>query len=810
MRMKIVSRARLLIATVLKVAGIFSIESARARIALACASATIISLGAPIGAHAQHVVAQNAATADPALEEIIVTATKRSTSLQDTPISITAVTGQDLLDSGITTVDGLAYETPGVSVNNDGPGQNEYEMRGISSIGGYTATVGFYLDGVPMTAPGFSFLGKIVIDPNLYDVNRIEVARGPQGTLFGGGSMGGNISLFTNQPDSSGFHESAQTILSGTDGGGFNHGENAMVNIPLIDNQLAIRAVVSQASTSGWIDRIVVNPFPAPTDGGATRGNVLAAPVQADYKDVNSEDLYGGRISVLYTPTDLPGLTVGATVFYQRLETGGQQFIDSKPGTLAHYEPFNVPEPYDDSFNMWALNANYKFDGFDVTSVTSHWNRTSTFTEDSSEVTNFYFFGAPSVYPANGGFGADSFTENDDSQQFTQELRVASSGDGRFQWLGGLYYSDFSSTQNFYSFANGFIPSYGTNDLFTQFEPQTLNQKAAFGELSYKILDGLKATVGGRYFKYNSSVDISVSGIISPTGGANHVLIDTSGKADGFNPKFNLSYDINKDLMVYATAERGFRPGGGNQPVPSNGPLGTECLANLKADGLNGVPLSFNPDSLWSYELGEKFKAGTAFTLDGAIYHERWTGVQNTVGLPCGFAFITNSGTAAVNGGELEMKALLGSQWQVAGNFGYTKAYFTQTDALANIVEGQDMANIARMTASGALTRFFAVNADWKGSLRGSYDWTDGMEEPAYLLGLPGLVPGGRLPAHGFAGLRATLFNDHWTAAAFCNNLTNKHTVLAVGDIVSSNIPSYYRAVSNQPLTAGIDINVKF
>lgn len=762
------------------------------------------TLAMSTAALAQTTSAQQSDAQSGELQEIVVTATKRSTSLQDTPISIAAVTGEDLLNRGIGGVSALAAETPGVSMKNNGPGQTEYEMRGVSSIGGYTATVGFYLDDVPMTAPGFSYLGKVVIDPDLYDLNRVEVLRGPQGTLYGAGSMGGTIRLITNQPDSTGYHASAQTILSGTDGGGFNHAENAMVNIPLIDNQLAIRAVLSQASTSGWIDRIVVNPFPSPTNGGHTRGDVLGAPVQADYKDVNSEDLYGGRISALYTPTSLPGLTVGATLLYQHIGLDGEQNYDSNPGTLAHYQPFNIPEPFSDRFTMWSVNANYKFDGFEVTSVTSHWDRSSTMVQDATEVNDFAFYGLPSVYTADGGAGPASFTENDDSRQFTEELRAASSGDGRFQWQGGLFYSNLKSTQNYYSFVDGLTPLFGTNDNYTQFQPQTLRQEAAFGELSYRVLDPLKVTVGGRYFKYDSTVDTKYSGIISSTGGDSFAEIDTSGKAHGFNPKVNLSYDVNKDLMLYATAERGFRPGGGNQPVATSGAIGAACLANLQANGLNGVPESFDPDSLWSYELGEKYKIGNSFTLNGSVYHERWSGVQTVVVLPCGYIYEDNGGTAVVNGGELEAKAFLGSHWQVAGNFGYTKSYFTDVKAGTGLVPGQAMYDIPLMTASGALTYFFQVNADWKGSVRGSYDWTDGMAEPT------GRIPSGYLPPHGFAGLRAALGNDRWTVTAFVNNLTNKHAEIEVASTLSAFYSAYQRITTNQPLTAGIDVNVRF
>jgi iron complex outermembrane receptor protein len=738
------------------------------------------------------------------LSEITVTATKRSTTLQDTPISITAVTGEDLLDRGVGNFTELAQETPGISMKTSGPGQTEYEMRGLSSNGGSSPTVGFYLDDVPMTPPALGFVGKTVVDPNLYDLNRVEVLRGPQGTLYGAGSMGGTIKLLTNQPDSTGFHASAQTILSDTDGGGFNHTENAMVNLPLITDQLAIRMVGTDSYTSGWIDRIVLNPFPLETNGGATRGNILAAPVQADFKDVNWARLVGGRISALYTPTDR--LTVGIMLFDQRITQGGQNNFDSNPGTLAHYEPFNVPEPYSDSFTMWSVNANYKFDGFEVTSVTSHWNRSATTTQDySEELYSPSFFNLPSYYVADGGAGPASVTENDKTAQLSEELRIASSGDSRLQWLGGLFYSSFFSEDVFTTFVNGLIPLYGTNDVSDIVQPSTISQEAAFGELSYRVLDELKVTVGGRYFQYNSKVTTTETGIASLTGTTTPGTIATAATAHGIDPKFNISYDVDKDLMVYATAERGFRPGGGNQPVPTTGgAYAASCGADLKALGLSKAPESFNPDSLWSYELGEKYKIGSTVTLNGAIYHERWSGVQQGVFLPCGFIYYDNFGTAEVYGGEIEAKAFLTRNWLASVNFGYTHSYFPEGNAQTGTVRGQDMQDIPLATASGALTYFFAVTADWQASVRGSYDWTAGLAEPV------DLVASGRLPPHGLANLRATVFNTRWTVAAFVNNLTNKHAEMEVDPELELNIPAFSRLVSNQPLTAGIDVNVKF
>src|SRR6201996_7390025 len=179
-------------------------------------------------AHAQAVAS---AEDSGGLAEIVVTAQKRNSTVQETPISITAVSGADLQDRGIGDVATLAAVTPGVSLKSNGPGQTEIEMRGMTSSGGNSATVGFYLDDVPMTAPAGAQNGKVVIDPTLYDLNRIEVLRGPQGTLYGAGSMGGTVRLITNPPDPAAFDASAEAILSGTDGGGFNPGVNAMLNV---------------------------------------------------------------------------------------------------------------------------------------------------------------------------------------------------------------------------------------------------------------------------------------------------------------------------------------------------------------------------------------------------------------------------------------------------------------------------------------------------------------------------------------------------------------------------------------------------
>ena len=192
---------------------------------------------------------------DESLQEIVVTAEKRNSTIQDTPISLTAITGDQLQAQGISDMKGVIAEVPGISMRTSGPGQTELEMRGLASSGGSSPTVGFYLDDAPLTAPPFTPTGKVVIDPDLFDLNRVEVLRGPQGTLYGSGSMGGTIRLIPNEPDLQNVEGNVDTLISGTQGGGANPGVNAMFNVPLVDGVLALRVVLTEKYTSGWINQ---------------------------------------------------------------------------------------------------------------------------------------------------------------------------------------------------------------------------------------------------------------------------------------------------------------------------------------------------------------------------------------------------------------------------------------------------------------------------------------------------------------------------------------------------------------------------
>src|SRR6185437_8018347 len=373
------------------------------------------------------------------LQEIVVTAEKRESTVQKTPISMTAISGADLQAQGLSDMTSVAQQVPGISFKTSGPGQTEFEMRGLTSTGGESPTVGFYLDDAVLTPAAMAQNGKTVIDPSLFDLNRVEVLRGPQGTLYGAGSMGGTIKLVTNQPDPHAFDANVEVIGSGTSGGGgFNHTENVMLNIPLVQDVAALRLVGTDKSIDGWIDRKVLSPFPPEVNNSTARGDVANAPVAQDFRHSNWERLQAGRASLLIQATDRLSITAG--FMHQSLTQGAPNTIDSPPLNEDHYQPFDVSEPFEDKFNLYSLTGKYNFDAFQLVSATAYWDRQQNQTQDISEAMHNYiggFFGPPASWPflttdtvteaGNTwfGLGAGSITEDDYTRQFSEELRLA-------------------------------------------------------------------------------------------------------------------------------------------------------------------------------------------------------------------------------------------------------------------------------------------------------------------------------------------------------------------------------------------------
>jgi iron complex outermembrane recepter protein len=759
--------------------------------------------------------------------EVVVTAQKRISTVQNTPISISAVSGDDLQARGVASLVALAQGTPGVSLKSEGPSQTEIEMRGMTSSGGNSATVGFYLDDIPLTGPASAQNGHVVIDPDLYDLNRIEILRGPQGTLFGSGSMGGTVRLITNQPNLAQFQSTAQSVLSGTEGGGFNHKDNLMVNLPLIDDTLALRVVGTEDHTSGWIDRIVADPFPlvGGNPDGSVRGDVQNAPIQKQYPGSNADQIYAARVTVLWRPTE--NLSVTPSYFHETSTQNGISAYDSVPGAEAHYQPFDIAEPLTDSLTAFSLNVNVSFPWFDLTSSSARWTRNSSQVEEASEAFNNplealtynsnYGLSNPGYYGPTGS-GPEHGMEIDPSHQFSEELRLISTGKGRASWVGGLYYCDFYSLWTF----NGRTPNYSsymdlgtlapatTPSWFDAYSPTTLKQYAGFGDATYALTDALKVDIGARVNHYDYRFSSCISGWGSANGAATPScsgLIPLSSTS--FNPKFNLTYTFSPDLMTYGTVSTGFRPGGGNAAYPTTG---SAWGGAFQQQGYTGAkwPSTYEPDRVVSYEVGEKARMlDRRLTVNASIYYEDWRHIQLEA-YPNDWALNINGNYAHIYGADVDVLADLGAGFQLEVATGYLNEW----------LEGGPhwvIAPIHKLPEVASVSGTAAVS--YSKSLGGSYTFTARLENSytgaRYSISFPnpyeftGTYT--QLAGYDLINVRAgMIFRDKWSATLFVSNLTNKHAQLESMFTENEPQPSFTRIVTNQPLTSGVDLTYRF
>ncbi len=753
-----------------------------------------VASSAALGAEAQ----------ETGLEEIVVTAQKFEGTIQSTPISITALSADDLQQAGILGANDLARDVPGLSQRYASPGLTEFEARGLASNGGVSPTVGFYLDEVPLSPPALSQSGKVVIDPNLYDVERIEVLRGPQGTLYGSGSMGGTIKIVTNQPKLDTFEGSAQVTGSYTDGGHGNGAGDMMLNFPVGD-MFAVRVVAGDAYRSGWINEVVLNPFPL---NDWNKSSILSAPVQSIIPDVNTMRLYGGRVSVLFKPNE--NLSVTAMAFTQTLEMGGYDLIDSPPGTPYenHYEGFPLTEPINDKADVYALTIVANLGFAQLTSATSYFERLAEQVQDASESIYLSNYKPP---PAQvPPFVPIPYYEWDPSHQISQEIRLGSVGEGAWQWVAGGFFSLLTSAWNEQSSNpdNTLAPG---GVYFQSNNPYHLKQWALFADGTYKITDVLKLGLGVRYYSYESDIGEKEWGYdgLTPTEPANFAVTEQSNR--GANPRINLSYEPSSNLNTYVTAARGFRPGGSNIyfPPPQDPPY---CAP--------GTPTQFSPDSVWNYELGEKARLfDNWLQINSDFFYIDWKGVQQSVLLLCGYEANVNAGNGHSYGPELEVNAKLSSNWSVSASGTYTDARITSPTALyKSLIVGTNgqpycgtnpncttpILNVPRTGGNLALVYTTPLGPDYKLTARLADTFVGPSTDEAYYFGLS-------LPSYNLLSTRFTLAHDPWSANFFVDNLTNKIAIVSSNNTsFQFNIPEVIRYSTVQPRTFGMQINYKF
>jgi iron complex outermembrane recepter protein len=772
------------------------------------------------------------------LEEIIVTAEKRESTVQATPIAMTALSAGDLTDQNITSIQDLVGAIPGISLRTAGPGQTEYEMRGLASSGGSVATVGFYLDETPISASAVALNGRTVIDADLYDLNRTEVLRGPQGTLYGAGSMGGTIKLVTNPPKIGALEGQAYIDASQTDGGSTNGRGSLMLNLPISDIA-ALRFVTTDKYISGWIDRKVIasGQFPFPTNFGncgvyyCTRGNVQDAPVADDIKGSNLEKFISMRTALLLQPTDKLSMT--GSFMYQRIDAQGYANYQAPPNNDAIYQPYDIKEPYYDSFHLWSLKVSYDMDFANLTSASSYTKRDVYQSTDSTEalqnIFNYTQF-VPNLY-----------SENDTTTQIAQELRLTSKGDSDLQWVGGLYYADLHSGYITKNQTVGFVttpvctlppvgdpnlgghcppgttffyapPLTGPNPegiMFNDNNPNILKQWAVFGETSYKVTPELKVTAGMRFYKFEISNEANQRGLGTASGSATPTIASASGSNTSLLPKVNVSYEPNSDLTLYSTVSKGSRPGGVNLPIPlvpfSQGAF-YYCGQGTGPSYLTSQPAYYSPDDIWSIEVGEKSRfADRRFTVNADVFYVKWHNIQQLVVLSCGYPYNTNVGDAKTYGPELEMAAKVTDAITVELSGAYTQAYISaakDTPGLP-ITDGTRVTSIPKYTGNFAVSYEAALPQDYNLKARVAESYVGPVYDTAYFAQTLG--------SYGLMDFRLGVGKDRWTTSLFGTNLTNKHAGLTIDNTVFAwQQPTITRVSTNQPRTIGLAFETKF
>lgn len=594
-------------------------------------------------------------------EEVIVTATRREGSVQDTPLSITAIGNEAIARNNFTGFESYLNTVPGVVIRDRAAGANEIIFRGITTdptFGSFNtgSTTGLYLGETPLS--GLAHFGANV-DLELVDIERVEVLRGPQGTLYGASSLGGTIRYVPVAPDLNEFGGNASLTYSSTsEGGGVNTNVNAALNVPLLEDQLALRITVYQNDSGGFYTNVARDNAAHLAEAQFFGTEALAI----DVDESGTRKAQGARGQILWEPSDKFSAT--ATFVRQDVDQNGlpEQDRDLAPYLQAR-EQFSSEvggggEGSEVDTTILNLQLEYDLGWAELMSSTS---RVETDTDYLRE------FGA--ILPFLGGA---PFVSNDpgETESFVQELRLTSSLDGSFQFVAGVFYEDIErfSDRTLLFFGDPTTNPFpgpegdeanllsGTTDINSE-------QVAVYGEVSYDITEHLTATGGVRYFDYTRDDIRTSSGLFAgaPT--------DVQAAEDGTTYKANISYEANDDSLLYAQFSQGFRLGRGIGSAP------TAC--DLDGDGrIDGTNISSGPrtlesDTIDSYELGGKFVIGDQLQVNAAVYRNIWDGIPITIVPPCQFELTQTAGKAITQGVEVELnwavtEALL---WNFAGSY---------------------------------------------------------------------------------------------------------------------------------------------
>lgn len=693
------------------------------------------------------------------LEGIVVTAQKRSELLIDVPQSVTVLTGDDLAKLGAVQFRDFANTVPGLNFMTAGPGYSQVSLRGVTVGRDIGPTVGIYVDEVPYgSSSAFANGSQLALDVGLFDMERIEVLRGPQGTLYGASTMGGLIKYVTRQPNAARFGVDAQAGISATRYGGTNSYVAGTVNAPIMADRAALRATGFFSRDGGFIDNL-----------------------QLGQKNVNASDIYGGRVDLLLMPTGALSIRI----------VGSMQDISRDGEGTANFTVAGVPldgeldqrrfiaEPFDQRFRILSGTVNYDFDRVRLTSISSFQ------TTRTAQVFDFSRLYVPLL--ALPTFGSRSYSavgsENRNStDKFTQEVRLAAEGNRQLEWLvGGFYTRETSGNTSVFQIRN-LAGEPVTNDVFTFSTPSRYEEYAAFGDLTWHLSSKFDVTGGVRYARNIQNEDQIGSGLFGTSRPAARAADNV------FTYLANARYHVGDHATAYLRYATGYRPGGPN-------------FASVNpATGLPVTLAPFEADSLKSYEAG--FKAETAernLAFELAAYVIDWSNIQvstvrNNIGLIANAA-----GGATIRGAELSFIARPTRGLAVTGAFAYQDAKMAKADPDLRAAKGERLPNVPRFTA--------ALNADYElplGSLRPTVGATLRYVDERKAGFGPTAYP---LPDYTTVDLRAGLTFNSVKAQLYVHNLLDERGQLSA--IISAARVLPVPAIM-QPRTIGLTVTTQF
>jgi len=744
------------------------------------------------------------------LQEIVVTATRHEETLSKVPLSVTALNQEALDLRGVKDIVDVARFTPGLNIDNSGT--NNISIRGISSTGG-AGTTGIYLDDTPIQMRALAFNPDEAL-PKSFDIDRVEVLRGPQGTLFGAGSEGGTVRYITNQPSLTTSSVYARSEVSYTQGGSPNYEAGVAAGGPLVDGTFGARVSVWYRHDGGWIDRI--DPVS----------------LAVDQKNANYDDTVLVRVAGIWAASDK--WTVTPSVYYQdryRNDVESYWPLYSNPGSDRYVNANPTQRNAPDTFWLPALKIEGDLGAARLISNTSYYRRWETTGYDGT-LYNLGFYQAqgaapvipqalflPGVFPLLDGdglhlpAGATNYRSpasvGNGQENFAEEIRLQSADPhADLIWTTGVFYG--LNHQNYLEqihdpllneltlaatglpYTSIFVdpsgnpvtydPRFPNDSYFLQTFSED-QQLAWFAEGTYNFTEQWKATAGIRYSKTEFSFN-------TLTGGPQLFLAPQSNSGDkkenSFTPKLSISDQVDPHNLYYFTYAKGFRPGGANNPVPQ-----AACATDFANFGIAAAPATFNSDTVDSFEVGAKNNFENRVKIASSIYYIKWNNIQQTVVPPiCQISFIANLGQAVAKGADIQAEIAVGDNFTVEVTAGYTDGRYTKDSRLSpaesmpvvasgDAIVGQSGQPAPPVTASiGLEYRFTAFTRESFIRIDDEYQsapkWVGASQDPNTLQFDSANYT---LSPTYFASLRAGTTVGGWSIAAFIDNLTDTHVV---------------------------------